>query len=77
MPQHLWDAGLSVGCGLEAWAGGGGRAWAVEAVCGLSHMNVLLLIIKSGSSPLLCKGPECPAKLSQWTLLPLHCSLQI
>lgn len=51
-----------MGCGLEAWGGGGGRARTGEVVCGLSHMNVLLLIIKLGSSPLSCKGPECPAK---------------
>lgn len=75
--QHLWDAGLSVGCGLEAWGGGGGRVRAGEVVCGFSHMNVLLFIIKAGSSPLSCKGPECPTKLSQWALLPLSCSLKI
>lgn len=47
--QHLRDAGGSAGCGLEPWSGGGLEEHELEKVCGLSHVNILLLVIKSGS----------------------------
>lgn len=45
-----------MGYGLESWDGRGGRARAREMLCSLGHMSILVLVVRSGSSALSCRG---------------------
>lgn len=64
---------MQEGVRVEVWSLGTkevGGYWLEKWFCGLGHMNVLLLVIASGSSALSCRGPGCSEK---WGLcLPVH-----
>lgn len=53
-------AGAQEGVRVVVWSLG--RARAGEVLCGLGHMNILLSLIRSGSSAPSCRGSDYPQK---------------